>query len=488
MPRRFDIPGDLDGIAFRLNSPDDYLHGPACVIGGGTSAAEAVIGISEVKAKQKGSGSVYWSYRGESMPKVSKALSDVFFQAYLGNGNIRYLPNSDPVAISTDADGESYLCLRTDRKVLVDRPCETTHLEFPKRNCLACIGEDLPTQMLRSMGITLVEGGPKMKKRMVVTPLLESCQPNVYLIGDLLSPMYLQTEDFAADPSTFTDIKRRGNIKAALRDGVFVVEVIAQKLANKSVVNVDLDFESPHVAPQPEPPTADVTPEAPQPPTSPVPPQPAVSTASNATAGDAHLVRILPGDVAAEEFPLPPGATTTIGRMACAISFPDDTKLSDRHASVERGPDGFLVRDDGSAGGVFIRLRPGGEVAIDPGATIKIGAQWLRFSTSQAGFQMTHYDATGAVKSSHQLTERTVVAGRDAPGITLDPEDGTLSRRHVSLAVEDGVLNLRDLNSVNGTYLLVQTPTSLSEGDDLYVGQERLRLIVNAPPSPPERR
>ena len=49
VPRRFDIPGNTDGVAFRLSDPALYVGGPSCVIGGGTSAAEAVIAISNAK-------------------------------------------------------------------------------------------------------------------------------------------------------------------------------------------------------------------------------------------------------------------------------------------------------------------------------------------------------------------------------------------------------------------------------------------------------
>src|SRR5688572_20691676 len=71
VPRRFDIPGNANGIAFRLDDPAKYVGRPVCVIGGGTSAAEAVIAISNAKFAAEDKTLVYWSYRGDSMPKVS---------------------------------------------------------------------------------------------------------------------------------------------------------------------------------------------------------------------------------------------------------------------------------------------------------------------------------------------------------------------------------------------------------------------------------
>ena len=73
--------------------------------------------------------------------------------------------------------------------------------------------------MLTSIGVPLVTGGAANKKRIVVNPLLETRQPNVYLAGDVLSPAYFETTEFD-DPSSFKEVKRRGNIKAAMRDGV----------------------------------------------------------------------------------------------------------------------------------------------------------------------------------------------------------------------------------------------------------------------------
>ena len=158
VPRRFDIPGDLDGLAFRLTTADRYVGEPACVIGGGTSAGEAVIAISCAKASAGDESEVDWAYRGDKMPKVSRALADVFFDAFMGNGNIRYLPHSDPTAVVEVGDC-SYLSVRTSRVVTSGRPPETVQLEFNKKYCIACIGEDIPEALLTRIGTPLVSGG-----------------------------------------------------------------------------------------------------------------------------------------------------------------------------------------------------------------------------------------------------------------------------------------------------------------------------------------
>ncbi len=296
VPRRFDIPGNSDGIAYRLSDSAPYVGQPACVIGGGTSAAEAVIAISQAKVKAKDPSAVYWSYRGDKLPKVSKALADVFFEAYLGNGNIRYHPNSEPVAVVTAEDRKDYLSIRTDRRCIPGRPNETVHMEFMKEHCIACIGEDIPEAFLSSMGITMLTGGQANKKRMTVTPLLETQQPNVYLIGDLLSQAYLQTEDFGANPASFLEIKHRGNIKAAMVDGVFVVDVISQRLAGKKDVKVDLQFEEEGKKPAVARDFIEIVVETEGPPKESVAPARAVEV------GGAYLVRLLAGKLKEEEY------------------------------------------------------------------------------------------------------------------------------------------------------------------------------------------
>ena len=147
---------------------------------------------------------------------AKKALADVFFDAFMGNGNIRYLPASEPVAIVTTGD-DVCLSIRTSRMTSAGKPTETTQLEFAKNFCIACIGEDIPEALLSRIGVPLVTGGPANKSRAVVTPLLETRQPNVYLAGDVLSPAYFETTDFAGDPAQFTEVKRRGNIKSGRR-------------------------------------------------------------------------------------------------------------------------------------------------------------------------------------------------------------------------------------------------------------------------------
>lgn len=481
VPRRFDIPGNVDGICYKLDDAASYIEGPVCVIGGGTSAAEAVIAISHAKHDAQDDCPVYWSYRGDKMPKVSKALSDVFFDAYLGNGNIRYYPNSEPVAIVTGPDRVDYLSIRIDRKIIDGRSIETTHLEFPKHRCIACIGEDIPEALLGTLGIHMATGGPRNKKRMVVSPLLETRQPNVYLIGDILSQAYLETEDFDADPSTFEEIKHHGNVKAALRDGVFIAEAIRQKLDGKTTIQVDLNFAENEV--EAETPAARDTQtflraitgseDASEPAT------PTPATSSPKPASDvALLVRLNASGVEEDEYPLKKNDTTTIGYGESDIILSDNASDTERHAAINHNEAGYTLSDKGSKAGVFVQLPAGSLMGIQSGELLQLGRHFLLFSIGDASPHFLHYDHTGTLLGRHDLNEGTIVVGRDAPDIILDKDDMVLSRRHLAISTKQGQVQVKDLGSLNKTYLRVKTARHLNPDDVIRVGQHLFRLSI----------
>ncbi len=465
VPRHFDIPGSTDGIAFRLRDPATYLGMPACIIGGGTSAAEAVIAISRAKAGSGDPTAVYWSYRGDKMPRVSRALAEEFFEAYVGNGNIRYYPRSEPAAVVTAEDRREYLSIRVDRRLMDGRPGETTHLEFLKESCLACIGEDIPERLLSALGISMVSGGPRNRKRMVVNRYLESQQPNIYLVGDILSQAHFETDDFDADPASFREIKHRGNIKSAMRDGVLVAQVVEQRLKGKSEIDVQIDYAEED---QPSQTLGDFG----RPAEAIGPPAGSVDEDRQIADADALLIRILPGGVEAEEFPIAADSVLTIGRNDCDASFPADTLLSPRHASISQTDEGYYLRDDGSASGVFLMLPSRRKLEVGAGDLLRAGRQFLLFSAAPGGLSVTHFDAEGQELGQHPLPERTIVLGRQAPDVTLDPKDSTLSRRQLAITGTGNRALVKDLKSVNGTYLRVRSALPIEHGDRFRIGQQ----------------
>lgn len=68
---------------------------------------------------------------------------------------------------------------------------------------------------------------------------------------------------------------------------------------------------------------------------------------------------------------------TVIGRSNGEITFPHDGFMSGRHARIERRGSSFILTDEGSRNGSFIKIT--GEVELKPGDMILVGKQLFRF-------------------------------------------------------------------------------------------------------------
>lgn len=460
VPRRFDIPGNTDGIAFRLDDAKEYVGAPALVIGGGTSAAEAVIAISGAKMAAEDQTGVYWSYRGGSMPKVSKALSDVFFSAYVGNGNVRYLAYSEPVAVVVADDKKEYLSVRTDRKVAENRPCETVHLEFAKDQVVACIGEDLPVKLLQNCGIKI----PLVNKRplMLVNHEGEVSLSGVFLLGDARGPKYLRCTNFD-DSTSYEQVVEKRNIKAAMVDAVKAIEVIAARAG--------LDVPKSAAAPIATPPT----------PAKPavVPPTPSQPADAKRPTSDVQLVSLHPDDSPEEQFPLLK-EQIVIGRRASDIACGDDVYMADTHALLVRRDDGYALEDKSGGSGVWLRAKGVAGRPLGENDLVWIGAQILMVGKQGAGWAVTHYNAEGAQQATYAIPEKGLIVGR-TEAVSLDRADLSLSRRHAQFRIEGGTLGVFDLGSKNGTYVKLMGPAQLANGDEFRAASKRFRFEQFAP-------
>lgn len=454
VPRRFDIPGNTDGLAFRLDDAKKYVGTPALVIGGGTSAAEAVIAISNAKTSANDATGVYWSYRGDRLPKVSRALNEAFFDAYVGNGNIHYLSFSEPTAIVTGPDKNEYLSVRIDRKVIEGRPAETVHLEFLKSQVVACIGEDVPFKLLQNLGIKVpqVNGRPLI----VVNKEGEVSLRGVFLVGDARGPRYLQCTDFN-DSSTYEQIVQKRNIKMAMWDAVQAVEVIAQRAGKRADMAVGV---SPTPAERQAPASA-VTP--------PIPSEP-----EDAKRVVTQLVSLQPDGSVEESFAITKEATR-IGRSASDIVFSQDVYMADHHATLLHSGAQYLLEDAGTGSGVWIRVPAGQGRALAEGDTVWVGTQILVVTRSDQGWTVSHYNSDGILRATHPIGDKGILVGRGTP-IPLDPADMGLSRRHAQFRIEDGHLKVFDLGSTNGTYVKITQPLALSNGDEFRIASKRFRF------------
>ncbi len=449
VPRRFDIPGNTDGIVLRLDDAGHYVGAPALVIGGGTSAAEAVISISNAKAAAEDATPVYWSYRGDRMPKVSKAIGEAFFDAYVGNGNIRYLAFSEPVAVVDGPDKLEYLSVRIDRKTVVDRPPETVHLEFTKTQVVACIGEDLPVKFLQNVGIKIpeVNGRPLM----LVNDSGEVSLPGVFLVGDARGPRYLRCANFD-DSTTYEQVVQKRNIKAAMVEAVEAVEVIAGR-AGREAVKIE----------RKPPKAAEI-----------VPPKPSDPADARPHEVTVQLVALLPDGTPDEQFAIVKDMTT-IGRARADISCADDVYMADDHAALLKRGDDYVIQDSGTGSGVWVRAQGVKGRPLGEGDVAWIGAQILMATQEGGRWALAHYNSDSVYQATYPLGDRGLFVGRGSE-VPLDPNDLTLSRRHAQFRVEGGALKVFDLGSRNGTYAKVNRSLVLANGDEFRVASKRFRF------------
>jgi pSer/pThr/pTyr-binding forkhead associated (FHA) protein/ferredoxin len=152
--------------------------------------------------------------------------------------------------------------------------------------------------------------------------------------------------------------------------------------------------------------------------------------------------------------------------------------LSDEHASISHGPEGYLLRDDGSATGVYLRATEGRPLEVMPGNLVRAGRQFLLFAKKNGHLQFVHYDINGNEIKRYDLSEKPTFVGRDAPDIVLDQSDKTLSRRHLSITIKNEKIYIKDLKSVNGTFLKVKDAVKLEDGDRFRVGKQVFRFVA----------
>ncbi len=136
-PRKLGVPGeDRAEVYHRLYSPKLYQNEDILVVGGGNSAVEAALALSE-------NNRVTLSYRGSEFARVFKSNAQKLKEA-VGAGKIRVMYNSNVREFGAGT------C-----KLEVNRAGRSAIIELPYRHAFVLIGAELPTDFLRSAGIRL---------------------------------------------------------------------------------------------------------------------------------------------------------------------------------------------------------------------------------------------------------------------------------------------------------------------------------------------
>jgi thioredoxin reductase/Pyruvate/2-oxoacid:ferredoxin oxidoreductase delta subunit len=132
-PRKLGVPGEeLSKVVYRLIDPEQYQNQKVLVVGGGDSALEAALSISEEPGTE-----VSISYRSEAFSRAKPKNRDKT-QAAIDSGQLKVYMKSNVKTIS-------------ESSVLLDQ--EGKEFEIPNDAVIVNAGGILPTAFLKSIGI-----------------------------------------------------------------------------------------------------------------------------------------------------------------------------------------------------------------------------------------------------------------------------------------------------------------------------------------------
>ncbi len=191
---------------------------------------------------------------------------------------------------------------------------------------------------------------------------------------------------------------------------------------------------------------------------------------------------------------VPIAKETLIGREACDLSYPTDTLLSPKHASVAIHDGKLVLKDLNSQNGSFIRQRQDTELV--PGDVFLLGRELFRFVT-EAGddsinkgsaegtmvwsvpklqmapviAKLEHIKLNGEVVAEFKLDKPETSLGRTT-GDLIFKDDPYMSGTHARIIVQPGRYLLQDLRSRNGVYRRVREEIMLVDGDEFFMGEQ----------------
>ncbi len=112
-----------------------------------------------------------------------------------------------------------------------------------------------------------------------------------------------------------------------------------------------------------------------------------------------------------------------------------------------------------------------------------MGTAVFSASGTGSGPRLAILDGQGQLKKHETLPGPESTLGR-SDGDLRFPDDPFMSPVHAQFSLRDGQLYIRDLGSRNGTWLFIQEPYKLQDGDTVLIGSQLLRFRRLGYPGP----
>ena len=192
------------------------------------------------------------------------------------------------------------------------------------------------------------------------------------------------------------------------------------------------------------------------------------------------------------------GTTHIVGRSSGDIRFSEDLFLSPEHALFATQDGKLVVKDMGSANGIFLRIKS--PVTLTDGDCFLVGEQLLRLEATplpngapdaegtyhyssprpDGTFRVVQLLAGGGEGRITSARGGSLTIGREG-NILNFPTDRFISGRHARLdaASDSNNVFLTDTGSRNGTFVRIKAAQQLVHGDYIFVGQQLLRVEIS---------
>jgi pSer/pThr/pTyr-binding forkhead associated (FHA) protein len=171
---------------------------------------------------------------------------------------------------------------------------------------------------------------------------------------------------------------------------------------------------------------------------------------------------------------------TLIGRATGTYTFPLDIFMSGRHTTIERRDAKYVLIDEDSRNGTFVRLRS--SIRLEPGDTILVGKQLLRFERDERSGKpvIGLVRKTGSVGQFYDLRNDEMVVGRTRGDINF-PDDSSMAEQHVRITVQPDGHYVTDCGTKNGTFIRLRAEVELMNGDVIIIGKHIFRFELLRP-------